>query len=43
MEVIIKIVTFEMIPEDVYGPLRERILNIKSDIPYANEFLFLGY
>ena len=40
---IIRMVTFELIPEFLYGPLKEMVLDMESDIPYSREYLFLGY
>lgn len=42
-EAIIKIVTFELIPESIYAPLQDLLLDLPSDIGYSDKFLFLGY
>lgn len=42
-EAIIKIVTFELVPEEYYEPLKEALLDLESDMPYANEYPFLQF
>ena len=42
-EALIKIVTFELIPESIYDPYRSMILKLESDISYSEKFLFLEY
>lgn len=42
-EAIIKIVTFEFVPEEYYEPLKEALLDLESDIPYASEYPFLQF
>ena len=42
-EAIITIVTFELVPEEYYEPLKELLLDLESDIPYASEYPFLQF
>ena len=40
-EAILRIVTFELIPQNIYAPLQELMLDLPSDIGYSDKFLFL--